>query len=279
MLNGIDFSFGSGLTTAQIKAGGKAFVCRYLSGGGSKDISAAELKNYKDADIPVVFVWETDGIMRSETDGIAAARAAEAELARIGASGAVVFFAADAATMPDLHGYMTGVVSVLGKARTGIYGGIGSVASAFNAGLATFGWQTIAWSAGQWDDRALLRQVQNAVTLGPAQVDLDEAAFWASATRVLTLSDDFGQWPRPSAPPTPTGPVRHVVPNGNTLSLYGEAQQRGTTSAHLIEVSKANLDAKNLAVFNGYLAFNDICATAGINHATMPTGMVWYSES
>ena len=266
MLNGIDFSFGSGLTTAEIKNGGKQFVCRYLSGGNSKDISKTELDNYKAAGIPVIFVWETDGIMRSEADGIAAAKAAEAELAQIGASGAVVFFAADAAQMPDLTGYLKGVNSVLGKPRTGVYGGLGSVQAAFNGGLVSYGWQTYAWSNGQWDDRALLRQVQNGVQFGPAQVDLDQAAYWNS-TKILGLNDDFGQWPRPPATPPPAkGPVWNEIPDGYGHSLEHWVQQRNGDFNTIVALSRANLNALHLAMLNTYLAYDAACVAAGKPH-------------
>lgn len=199
MLEGIDFSFGSGLTTAQIKAGGKQFVARYLSGGNPKDITRAELANYKAAGIPVIFVWETTGTdMTSVASGRADATAANMQLGQVGAPGAVVFFAADEAQEPDLRGYFDGVLEVLPKTRSGVYGGLGSVRTAFDGALVDYGWQTLAWSNGQWDDRALIRQVQNNVKFGPATVDLDQAAYWNS-TRVLGLDDDFGQYPRPKA--------------------------------------------------------------------------------
>lgn len=211
MLQGIDFSFGNGLTTDEIKATGHSFVCRYLSGGFSKDINAAELAAYRTAGIAVILVWETTGVdMVSHAAGVADAQAAQAELGRLAAAlkdasvaEAVVFFAADEAAEPDMPDYMRGASSVLGKARTGIYGGYGSVHAAFDDGLVSYGWQTLAWSAGEWDDRALLRQVQNNVRVGPATVDLDQAAYWASATKTLGVHDDFGQWPRPSVTPKP----------------------------------------------------------------------------
>lgn len=204
MIYGIDFAFGNGLTTAQIKAAGKQFVCRYLSGGSSKDIGATELANYKAAGIVVVFVWETTGTdMVSEAAGFGDATAAHAELTRLGAPDAPVFFAADEQTEADETDYLKGTASVVGLARNGLYGGLASIQRAFNGGLITYGWQTYAWSGGVWDNRALLRQVQNGVTLGPATVDLDQAAYWGVATPVLTVADDFGQWPRPSAAPAP----------------------------------------------------------------------------
>jgi hypothetical protein len=277
MENGIDFSFGSGLTAGEVKNGGKAFVCRYLSGGSSKDINAAELAAWKAAGIGVVFVWETDGIMSSQAEGASHATVADAQLKQIGASGAVVFFAADAAAMPDLHGYMAGVVSVLGKARTGIYGGISSVSAAFNDGLVTFGWQTLAWSNGQWDNRALLRQVQNGVNFGPAQVDLDQAAFWNSS-KVLTMSDDFGQWPRPgtSGPPPGNAPYRQVVPAGSVATLEDIAIDRGWSLDKLVAYSMANMDPANMSVMQAYMALFNACVASGhVQKPVAPSGMVY----
>lgn len=80
MLKGIDFSYGHGLTTAQISAAGYAFVCRYLSGDSSKDIDSLELSNYKAAGIRVVFVWETGGQMPSQAQRVADAESAQVEL-------------------------------------------------------------------------------------------------------------------------------------------------------------------------------------------------------
>lgn len=220
MLNGIDFSFGSGVTTAQIKAAGYQFVCRYLSGGNSKDINGTELRNYKAAGIPVVFVFETTGTdMTSEAQGIVDAGVAQAELAALAVSvgdasvaTAPVFFAADEATEKALGPYLQGVNTVLGKARTGIYGGLASVQAAWNAGLVAYGWQTYAWSNGQWDDRCILRQVQNDITVGPCEADHDQAAYWSVATPVLGLTDDFGQWPKPSVAPPPAPPKPAPTP-------------------------------------------------------------------
>lgn len=281
MLYGIDFSSGGGLTTAQIRSGGKSFVCRYLSGGNPKDIDVPELASYKAAGIPVVFVWEVDGIMRGESQGTSDAHAAQAELDTLAkgvgessVSQAVVFFAADAEKMPDLPGYMSAVKRVLGLSRVGIYGGIGSVSAAFDAGLAKYGWQTLAWSGGRWDGRALLRQVVNNVAFGPAEVDLDQAAFWGSS-KILTLADNFGQWPAPGE--TAAGPYWHAVPAGNTQTLDGLAADRNTTMQALVTLTVANTDPANAAVIRAYLALDNACVAAGHQRPSMPAGMVYYT--
>src|SRR5258708_12487444 len=70
-------------------------------------------------------------------------------------------------------------------------------------------WQTIAWSGGRWDGRAVLRQLVTQV-LGAADVDLHEGR-----------SPDFGQWPRPRITP----PAFRQVADG-TLSLRQFEAQR-----------------------------------------------------
>lgn len=201
MIRGIDFASGSGVTAQQIRAAGYEFVARYLSGGSSKDISAIEVANYKAAGIGIVFVWEVGGQEYTAAGGAADAKAAVAELARVGASGAPVFFAQDVpvAAGTDPVAYQEGVVSVIGKARSGGYGDYSVIKAEFDAGVITYGWQTSGGSGGAWDDRALLRQVSYNVKVGPATVDVDEAAYWATTAKTLTAADDFGQWPRPVA--------------------------------------------------------------------------------
>ena len=53
----------------------------------------------------------------------------------------------------------------------------------FDAGLIGYGWQTYAWSDGQWDHRAQLRQYSNGHTIAGVGVDYDQST-----------AVDFGQW-------------------------------------------------------------------------------------
>ena len=197
--NGVDFAYGNGVTAAQLKAAGVQFVCRYLSDDSSKDISAEELANYKAAGIAVVLNWESTGQMPDEAQGIADAHGAQVEAEALGEGNAPIIFSADFNPCGDTSGmitYMTGVKSVLGRGRTGIYGCFTSVRACFDAGLVTYGWQTSAWSGGQWDNRAQLQQYNYKVMIGPAQVDQDRA-----------MAQDFGQIgsvaPKPSPGPAP----------------------------------------------------------------------------
>lgn len=243
MIQGIDFAFGNGITPAQVRAAGYEFVCRYLTGldGNPKDITAPELGGYLAASLPVVFVFERDGQEFSHNQGITDATAAQAQLGslaaalnRPGVRNATVFFAQDLpeSAHVDPVAYMRGVNSVIGVKRSGIYGRFATVKACFDAGVATYGWQTPGGSAGAWDSRALLRQVRYDVKAGPATADVDQAAYWASATPVLTARDDFGQFPAP--PPPSHGPYRHVA-NGESLDQI--AARRHTTALHLLGTS------------------------------------------
>ncbi|MEY9907101.1 hypothetical protein ABIA35_003326 [Catenulispora sp. MAP12-49] len=102
-------------------------------------------------------------------------------------AGRPIYFAVDFDAAPGqqtaINAYFDGAASVLGYGRTGAYGGYYPVQRLFDAGKITWGWQTYAWSGGQWESRTQLRQVQNGITVDGADCDQDQA--WAA---------DYGQW-------------------------------------------------------------------------------------
>jgi hypothetical protein len=123
--------------------------------------------------------------------GVSDAQDAEAEVESIGVpAGRPIYFAVDFdATSSDAtacNAYFQGVASVLGLSRTGVYGGYYIVNELMSAGLATWGWQTYAWSNGQWASSAQLRQTMDGIDNG--DLDADEG-----------MVADFGQF-GPNAP-------------------------------------------------------------------------------
>lgn len=78
-----------------------------------------------------------------------------------------------AAKLGPLADYYRAWVDTCGVARVGGYGGYYTIRRLFDAGLITYGWQTRAWSGGQWDSRAHLRQI-GSVVLGGARVDVND---------------------------------------------------------------------------------------------------------
>lgn len=226
--NGVDFSVPNGVTAADIKNAGYDFVCRYLSGGSAKDITASELRGYHVAGLPLVLVWETNGQMFTKADGEAAAKAAQAELESLSSAtgypslvNAKVYFAQD---IPEASGvdpvaYMQGVNSVIGLARSGIYGDYSTVQKVLDAGVAKYAWQTSGDSDGDWDSRVSLRQDEYNVQVGPASCDVDEAM-------VASLDDDFGQWPVPVKPAA-------LVTVPDVMGLTGKAAKAKIKAAGL----------------------------------------------
>lgn len=106
--------------------------------------------------------------------------------------------------------YFTVVRRELG-ASAGAYGGYWAIKRLFDAKLISWGMQTSAWSGGQWDSRAQLRQ--NGTTAFGGAVDLD------SPTRT-----DFGQWRSTLAPkpPTPTPPPPVPTWQQQAMKVCGE---------------------------------------------------------
>ncbi len=184
---GIDYSEGRP-SIARLKAAGVSFVCRYLAEQGNpKNLSRQEALILSHAGLDIVAVWETTAnrALSGYNAGTQDARAAVAQLKAIGAPGdAVVYFAVDFEDKDEPVGdYFRGVGSVIGKRRTGVYGGIAPVHRLMAANLCAYGWQTYAWSGGEWEPDAQLRQFSNDHELAGVSCDFDRA-----------VKPSFGQW-------------------------------------------------------------------------------------
>jgi hypothetical protein len=193
---------------AALKAAGVGAAIRYLSHDSTgKNLDKAEAKALSDAGIGIGVVWESTS--NRALDGHAAgaqdARDAEAQAKACGMpDGHPIYFAVDLDASSGQQGaindYLRGAASVLGVHRVGLYGGYGPISRSFDAGTITWGWQTYAWSGGQWDSRAQLQQYSNDHLINGVGVDYDRA-----------VKADFGQWRvgQPAKPPVtpPTGPT------------------------------------------------------------------------
>jgi hypothetical protein len=186
--NGVDYSWYRP-SPSSLKSDGYRFVCRYLSHDTTgKNLSKSEADALIAEGIGVVSNWEdsaTDALSGYDL-GVSDAKAADSQDSADGApSTRPIYFSVDFDATPGdqtaISAYFDGVASVIGLDRTGAYGGYYVVQRLFDAGKIKWGWQTYAWSGGQWDSRAQLRQVQNGIAGG--QMDLDQA-----------VADDFGQW-------------------------------------------------------------------------------------
>lgn len=192
---GLDYA-GGRPSGADLAAQGISFVCRYMSDGGpglpGKLLLPDEAKDLHANGISIVLNWETTGqTARGGFDaGVADAQGAvQTGIAVNSPPGSVVYFSIDWDATPEdqeaINDYFRGVNSVIGLEATGIYGGYWPVSRALDAGVATYAWQTEAWSGGNVDSRVNIVQRNS---LGYAWVDgvecdIDEAH-----------SPNYGQW-------------------------------------------------------------------------------------
>lgn len=187
-ISGVDYAW-SHPGGAALKAAGKQFACRYLSTDTTKSITRAEADDLAAHGVSCVVVWETTAkrALAGQAAGAADAKAAASQASASGMpSSRPIYFAVDfdatEAQQAAINAYLDGAASVLGRSRVGIYGGYYPVKRALDAGKATWAWQTIAWSGGQWDARAVIRQGAQK-TINGVSCDLDTA-----------IATDYGQW-------------------------------------------------------------------------------------
>lgn len=185
---GVDYAW-SHPGGAALQQAGKTFACRYLSPDGSKNLTRAEADDLAAHDVWAVVVWESTATRARAgySVGIADAKTAAAQAAECGMpSTRPIFFAVDFDATPGdqaaINAYLDGAASVLGRNRVGVYGGYYPVKRALDAGKAVWAWQTVAWSGGQWDPRAVIRQGAQ-TSINGVSCDLDTA-----------LAADYGQW-------------------------------------------------------------------------------------
>ncbi len=187
-LFGIDWAWGA-ISPRSLRAVGAGFAARYLSSDPTKNLSPRESADLKAAGLGRVVVWETSatralqGLQAGMDDaGQALAQARKCGLPRSGSW--AIYFAIDA----DVDGlqvaaYFRGVASVIGSEHAGAYGGIRPLSYLLDQHLIRYGWQTYAWSGGQWDPRAQVIQFSNGHTVAGVSCDFNRA-----------LKADYGQW-------------------------------------------------------------------------------------
>jgi hypothetical protein len=222
---GVDYAWGRPGIPALNRAGVK-FVCRYLSHDTSgKNLDRGEAEQLSAAGIWIIVIWETTAsrALAGRAAGVADATAAQKQAKALGQpAGRPIYFAvdfdADAGQQDEIHAYLDGAASVLGRDRIGLYAGYGPIKRAFDAGKITYGWQTYAWSGGRWDTRAQLQQYSNDQKINGVGVDFDRA-----------LAADYGQW-RIGATPSEDEPLKIVINLGSSKPLTVPAGKRASIS-------------------------------------------------
>ena len=201
MANGVDFTDKT-LTGKELKAAGKAFACRYLPypGGAWKALSLAEAKEKSAHGIRIVSNWETNG-KPANTFATGQSHARQAEAAHRSCGGpatAPIYFSIDSDVPVDSKdAYASGLKSVLGADRVGVYGSSGLVRHWLSKGYAKFGWRSMStgWRGGSSTAGCSLKQTGGGHVAGTS-VDFD-----------TSLVSNYGGWligqPTPTPIPTP----------------------------------------------------------------------------
>jgi hypothetical protein len=233
----LDYSF-THPTVGQLKTAGVKAVGRYLGQAMSepKNLSAAEAESLSAAGIEIFtnFEYGAQQALGGARQAVADVALARAQRKQVGMPlGRPFYFAYDwdipdyAPSLPN-DGDPAHALAKLGPAgryaqvirqemgpNAGGYGGYWAIKRLFDANLISWGFQTIAWSGGQWDPRACLRQTGQTVFGQVADVDKPERT-------------DFGQWlhgqPPPQPPPAVPGPTKaQALVAARTLMAYLEA--------------------------------------------------------
>lgn len=215
----LDYSFARP-DPAQIVSEGFGGVMRYLSPNAGKNLTNEECNNLRSHGLAIGLVWEwyANRANEGKQAGVEDARAALNQARDLGFPDyCPIYFAVDwdasEAQQGNINNYFEGVREVFSGRKLGVYGGYYVVKRLFDAQLINYGWQTYAWSGGQWDPRAQLRQTLNGQWSG--QVDFGEST-----------QDDWGGWaadrpaqphPDPTPAPAPAGTHDYAIQKGDTF--------------------------------------------------------------
>lgn len=150
-------------------ANGIQFVSRYLSWlPNGKVINKSEYDHLTYLGLRICLNWEFDAQdqKRGYAGGVADATEAYRQARILVPDTNIpipIYFSADwDASLYDFNvyikPYLLGAASIIGSRWVGVYGSYYTVGRAMQAGVAHYGWQTFAWSAGQWYEPAQVRQ-------------------------------------------------------------------------------------------------------------------------
>lgn len=170
---------------AQIKSKGYVGVMRYVAPAedAAKIITQAEYHALLGAGLQVGLNWEWYGNRAREgaAAGQADAQSALQQAQALGYTGAIYFsvdYDAPESDQSAINQYFVGAGHVIGLARLGCYAGYWPLSRLFDAGLISFGWQTIAWSGTNREGRASLFQTGTTDFAGAADINNVLKANW-----------------------------------------------------------------------------------------------------
>src|SRR5258706_4358443 len=128
-IKGVDYAWPPHPPVPALVLASVTFVARYLSTDPSKNLSASERDQLLGAAVKIALVWQTYAarIMAGHDAGVSDAQAADGQCKALAMAGIPLYFACDfdagEANQALINGYLDGAASVIGRNRTGIYGG------------------------------------------------------------------------------------------------------------------------------------------------------------
>lgn len=243
-LNGFDYSTGR-ITGAAASAKNYSFVCRYLSTKGNpKNLKPEELADFVSNGIMVVLVFEqwAENAYQGDRQGRVDAKGANDLATALGLGGAPIYFGVDfpasqAQIQTVVDEYLQGVAAVIGPQRVGVYGDYSVVSYVLNNNLATYAWQTFAWSKAM-EARCHIYQYQNDVFIEglPPNVSVD-------LDRTVVSDVDFGQ-------ATSLPVVTHLDPSSGSINGGDSITISGSGFSGVTAVSFGSSAGSNLAVIS-----------------------------
>jgi hypothetical protein len=190
-VEGVDYAFPPRPRASELARLGKKFAVRYGGPGSSdKQLDLAEAHALAAAGLWVVANAEgsTQGLLGGFDVGASWARTAAAHFKACGMPDdrpiyLSIDFDVTSGQWPGVRDALAGAAHEIGLSRVGVYGGRRAIQWARRDQVATWFWQTYAWSGGVWEAGNHLEQYRNGVTIDGADCDLNRA-----------LAGDFGQW-------------------------------------------------------------------------------------
>ena len=230
-------------TVAALRALGATFVSRYVSDFPSKNLTLAEAQRLTAAGIDLVTNWENDVNDWATGRGVTYAQRAAAQHAACGGpSWAPVYFSVDEKVDPNsavLHQYFRDINSVLGVARTGVYGQTSALRVLRSLGLVRYTWRSMSTFG-------LPEGLGN-----PGEFDVEQTGqFNQNYDRDVANSTNFGQWrigaPDPSISQAPSLKendmpyIISVTPDPATGTGTGYFTVDGAVVTHIPDITTLN---------------------------------------
>lgn len=267
----LDYS-GARPSPHDMKKNGVKGVVRYLSepvpATSWKRITASEKNAILNAGLDLILNWEwyEGRMLEGYNAGLHDGKAAMAQAKELGyPKGASIYFSHDTSANNDsaVLNYMRGVRDAMGGYYApDIYSGIHVVDMVMKAGLAKYGWQTVAWSNGNVGSAHLYQNGKQWYSRGADENVVLHATHgsWLNHAAAPAPHPSPTPAPTPSSNPVPSNSGHYTVKSGDNLTVI--AQRHHTTVKELVRLNPS------LAKRPDVIKVGQVLTVPGAKHAT-----------